>query len=223
MRVLLIEDDEKLCEAVAFALEREHHIVDVCHEGDDGLRWLRQRAHDLVLLDRMLPVTDGVTLLKKARKEGVSTPVLMVTALGGVGERVEGLDAGADDYIVKPFAMEELLARVRAMQRRPRQWESPGAVIRGDVTFIPSENILRGKCDCKLSKRESALLEFLLQNAGQTLPREVLLARVWGPDAGVEDGNLDNYIHFLRRRLRTVGSSLSIETVRGVGYRMEGC
>lgn len=221
MRILLIEDDEKLCEAVAYALKKENHVVDACYEGDDGLRWMRQRAHDLVLLDRMLPVMDGVTILKSARQEGISTPVLLVTALDGVGQRVEGLDAGADDYLVKPFAMEELLARVRAMQRRPRQWDSGGILVRGDITFIPTENTLRGERDCKLSKRESALMEFFLQNAGQTLPRDVLLARVWGPDAPVEDGNLDSYIHFLRRRLRTVGSKLSISTVRGVGYRLE--
>lgn len=223
MRILLVEDDEKLCEAVAFALGKEGHTVDACYEGDDGLRWMRQCVHDLVLLDRMLPVMDGVTLLQTARREGISTPVLLVTALGGVGERVEGLDAGADDYLVKPFAMEELLARVRAMRRRPRQWENAAVLSWGDIVFDPAEGCLRRLTEeCRLSKRESALLEFLLQNPGRTLPRDLLLARVWGPDAGVEDGNLDNYIHFLRRRLRAVGSVLKIETVRGVGYRLEG-
>lgn len=222
MRILLVEDDEKLCEAVTFALQREGHTVDACHEGDDGLRWMRQNAHDLVLLDRMLPVLDGVALLKKARNEGISTPVLLVTALGGVNERVEGLDAGADDYLIKPFAIEELLARVRAMQRRPRQWESSQEINRGDVVFSPADNTLQsqGNC-CHLSKREGTLMEFLLSNPGQTLPRDVLLARVWGPDAEVEDGNLDCYISFLRRRLRSIGSALQISTVRGVGYRLE--
>ena len=122
MRILLVEDDEKLCEAIIFALEREGHIVDACHEGDDGLRWILQQAHDLILLDRMLPVMDGISILKRIRAEGIAIPVVLVTALGSVGERVGGLDAGADDYLVKPFAMDELLARVRAMGRRPRQW-----------------------------------------------------------------------------------------------------
>ena len=131
MRILLVEDDVKLCEAVAFALNEEGFEVDVCHDGDDGLRWAREGAHDLILLDRMLPVMDGVTVLRKLRSGGIATPVLLVTALGSIGQRVEGLDAG------------------------------------------------------------------------------------------VEDGNLDNYIHFLRRRLRSVGSRILIQTVRGVGYRLE--
>lgn len=223
MRILMIEDDEKLCESVSYALTKAGFTVDVCHEGDDGLRWIRERAHDLILLDRMLPVLDGVTVLQKARSDGISTPVLLLTALGGVQQRVEGLDAGADDYLVKPFAIEELLARIRAMNRRPRQWESIPALCVGDVAFDATESTLHcGENSCSLSKRESELLEALLKNSAQTMPRAVLLARVWGPDAGVEEGNLDNYIHFLRRRLKSVGSALQIKTVRSVGYRLEG-
>lgn len=222
MRVLLVEDDEALCEAVRFALERDGMTVDACNDGDDGLRWMNERAHDLVLLDRMLPVMDGVTVLQKARAAGVATPVLMLTALGGVHQRVEGLDAGADDYLVKPFAVEELLARIRAMNRRPRQWEDSPALTFGDICFdITKKTLCGAHTECSLSKREADLLEILLKNPAQTLPRGVLLSRVWGPDAGVEDGNLDNYIHFLRRRLKTVGSGLQIKTVRGVGYRLE--
>ena len=135
MRILLVEDDVKLCEAVAFALNEEGFEVDVCHDGDDGLRWAREGAHDLILLDRMLPVMDGVTVLRKLRSGGIATPVLLVTALGSIGQRVEGLDAGADDYLVKPFAVEELLARVRAMCRRPRRWESSDVTEYGDIVF----------------------------------------------------------------------------------------
>lgn len=222
MRILLVEDDVKLCEAVAFALHEEGYEVDVCHDGDDGLRWAREGAHDLILLDRMLPAMDGIAVLRRLRADGISTPVLLVTALGNIGQRVEGLDAGADDYLVKPFAVEELLARVRAMCRRPRRWESSDVTEYGDVIFDAAKKSLRGASgDCTLSKREAALLEILLKNPRQTLPRAVLLTRVWGPDAGVEDGNLDNYIHFLRRRLRSAGSRIVIQTVRGVGYRLE--
>lgn len=223
MRILIIEDDEKLCEAMRFAFEKEGYTADICHDGDDGLRWACEQAHDLILLDRMLPSVDGVELLRRLRAQGHTTPVLFVTALGDIGQRVEGLDAGADDYLVKPFAVEELLARVRAMCRRPRQWESTHVLQFGDVTFDAAQKTLTGPDGiCALSKREAALMEILLANRGQTLPRAVLLTRVWGPDADVEDGNLDNYIHFLRRRLKAAGSAVSIRTVRGVGYQLEG-
>lgn len=222
MRILMIEDDLRLCEAVRFQLERQGFTVDVCNDGDDGLHWARQQAHDLILLDRMLPVLDGLSVLRTLRGEGVNTPVLLVTALGDTGQKVEGLDCGADDYLVKPFAIEELLARIRAMSRRPRQWESSQLFTLGDICFDPEKKTLSGRGgSCTLSHRESDLMEVLVKNHGQTLPRSVLLGKVWGPDAEVEDGNLDNYIHFLRRRLRSVGSTLAIRTVRGVGYCME--
>lgn len=223
MRILMIEDDKKLCEAVVYQLRQQGFTVDVCHEGDDGLRWIKQQAHDLILLDRMLPVMDGITVLQKMRSLGISTPVLMLTALGSISQKVEGLDAGADDYLPKPFAIEELLARIRAMGRRPHQWESTQTYSWGDITLNSDENILKkGEKSSTLSKREACLLEAFLKNPGQTLPRSALLSYVWGPDAPVEDGNLDNYIHFLRRRLKEIGSTISIATVRGVGYRMEG-
>ena len=146
----------------------------------------------------------------------------MLTALDGVPDRVDGLDAGADDYLAKPFAAEELLARIRALSRRPRQWESTSRLSAGDLELDTELAALRGPAGaCSLSRREKQLLELFLRNAGQTLTRELLLSRVWGPDAPVEDGNLDNYIHFLRRRLRTVGSAVRLATVRSVGYRLE--
>lgn len=218
----MIEDDQKLCEAVSFQLEQHGFTVDVCNDGDDGLRWIRQQAHDLILLDRMLPTMNGISVLSRMRADGIRTPVLVMTALGTVGQRVEGLDAGADDYLVKPFAIEELLARIRAMCRRPLTWESTEVFQYHDISLDSAEK----KMTCSgntvsLSKREASLMETLLKNPNQTLPRDVLLSRVWGPDAEVEEGNLDNYIHFLRRRLKSVSSSLQIKTVRGVGYRLE--
>lgn len=222
MRILLIEDNEELCNAVAFHLSKDGYIVDVCHDGDDGLRWICQQAHDLILLDRMLPRMDGLQILNKARAQGINTPVLMITALNEIEDRVSGLDAGADDYLVKPFAIQELLARIRAMNRRPRSWDCSGTIEYGDIHFSPLDKILKGTHkECTLSKRENELFEVFFKNPNQTLPRSILLSRVWGPDAMVEDGNLDNYIHFLRRRLKSVGSKIAITTVRGIGYRIE--
>lgn len=222
MRILLIEDDIKLCDALKYQLEKEAFTVDLCHDGEDGLHWALQQAHELILLDRMLPSMSGTKVLQKIRSIGIATPVLLLTALGSLDERVEGLDAGADDYLVKPFAIEELLARIRALCRRPRQWESTASLLVGDISFDGERRILNGeKGSCSLSKREAGLLETLLKNSNRTLPRGILLARVWGPDAPVEDGNLDNYVYFLRRRLKSVGSSLTIKTVRGVGYQLE--
>lgn len=222
MRILMVEDDPGLCEAVSFQLEQKGVTVDVCHDGEDGLHWARQQAYDLILLDRMLPGLDGLSVLRSLRQEGIVTPVVLVTALGEVSQRVEGLDAGADDYLVKPFAAEELMARIRAMSRRPRQWESSQIIRLGDVVFDREQKTLEKEGQsCTLSRRESELMEMLLKNPGQILPRGLLLSRVWGPEAEVEEGNLDNYIHFLRRRLRSVGSALEIRTVRGVGYQLE--
>lgn len=222
MRILMVEDDPGLCEAVSFQLEQKGVTVDVCHDGEDGLHWARQQAYDLILLDRMLPGLDGLSVLRSLRQEGIVTPVVLVTALGEISQRVEGLDAGADDYLVKPFAAEELMARIRAMCRRPRQWESSQIIRLGDVVFDREQKTLEKEGQsCTLSRRESELMEMLLKNPGQILPRGLLLSRVWGPEAEVEEGNLDNYIHFLRRRLRSVGSALEIRTVRGVGYQLE--
>ncbi|WP_283124442.1 response regulator transcription factor [Angelakisella massiliensis] len=222
MRILMVEDDPGLCEAVSFQLEQKGVTVDVCHDGEDGLHWARQQVYDLILLDRMLPGLDGLSVLRSLRQEGIVTPVVLVTALGEVSQRVEGLDAGADDYLVKPFAAEELMARIRAMSRRPRQWESSQIIRLGDVVFDREQKTLEKEGQsCTLSRRESELMEMLLKNPGQILPRGLLLSRVWGPEAEVEEGNLDNYIHFLRRRLRSVGSALEIRTVRGVGYQLE--
>ena len=222
MRILLVEDNEELCYSLAFQLKNEGFEVDVCHDGEDGLHFIEEQAHDLVLLDRMLPLLDGFQVLKRMRAKSISTPVILVTALGELHDKVSGLDCGADDYIVKPFAFEELLARIRCIFRRPQRWESNQILTFGDISYdAASKKLSHRDKTCSLSKREGELMELFLRNSGQTLPRMTILSRVWGPDAGVEDGNLDNYIHFLRRHLRGLKSSLTIKTVRGVGYRLE--
>lgn len=222
MRVLLIEDDRRLAESVKFQLEKEGFAVDHCEAGDDGLQFALEQAHDLILLDRMLPGLDGVEVLRELRRKKVMTPVILLTALGELEDKIRGLDSGADDYLVKPFAFGELLARIRSISRRPQVWESGEALSFGDLRFYAAEKKLMGPAGtCELSRREADLMEAFLKNHEQVLSRAVLLLRVWGPDSEVEDGNLDNYIHFLRRRLRTLKSDLRLVTVRGVGYRLE--
>lgn len=222
MRVLLIEDDKDLCQAIVFALSKEGYEVDACNEGDDGLRAMRERAYNLVLLDRMLPRINGIDILRIARTEGIQTPVLMVTALGSSSDLIEGLDYGADDYIVKPFIMEELLARIRAVLRRPRTWETQDEIRCGAMLLSPAKMTLyHSEKKISLTKRECALMELFMKNVGAVLPRATLLTHVWGRDMTVEEGILDNYMTFLRRRLKAVSSPFVINTIRGVGYIME--
>lgn len=222
MRILIIEDDKDLAELMKFRLEKENFTVDVCHDGADGLYYMQETMYDLVILDRMLPSMDGTKILKQARVAHIATPVIFLTALGELEDKITGLECGADDYMVKPFAFEELLARIRSIMRRPGKWGDLGLLKLGDISFDPEcGRLCKDTKECTLSKRESALLEVFLRNPGQVLPRTLLLSRVWGMDSDVEDGNLDNYIHFLRRRLKTVGSTLILKTIRGTGYQLE--
>lgn len=223
MNILMIEDDKELCDAVSFRLEQEGFSITACHDGEEGLYYMQESPFDLVILDRMLPHMNGIEVLKEARTRQIRTPILMLTALGELDDRLTGLNGGADDYMVKPFAFEELLARIRCLLRRPAVYQdSVKSISLGDVSFIPETRTLSSwEKTCTLSSREGELMEVFLRNPGQTLPRQLLLSRVWGLEADVEEGNLDNYIHFLRRRLKTVESTLQIRTVRGVGYQLE--
>lgn len=222
MKILLIEDDKNLCDILKFQLNQEMHDVDICHDGRDGLDLFLQDAYDLVLLDRMLPTMNGLLVLKKARAQGVHTPVILITALGELYDRIEGLDTGADDYLVKPFAFEELSARIRSLGRRTGRYEENDLLCFGDLCYDAVLRSLRGPLgSIRLSGKEGRLLEVLLRDAGTPLRRMVILSRVWGADAPVEEGNLDTYIHFLRKRLSHVGSTVSIATMRGIGYLMK--
>ncbi len=222
MRILLGEDDEKLNQSLAFQLEAEGFMTDSCRDGEEALYYIGEHIHDLILLDRMLPGLSGTQVLQRMREDGNQTPVILITALGTLDDKVTGLDLGADDYLVKPFAFEELMARIRCVTRRPRKLQLSEQLSLGNITYQTKEKLLTGpEKSCSVSGREGALLETFLRSPGQTLSRTVLLTKVWGMDSDVENGNLDNYIHFLRRRLKTVGSSVRIQTVRGIGYRLE--
>ena len=222
MRILMIEDDRDLCGAVSFQLINEGYDVDMCHNGEDALYYALQKSHDIIILDRMLPSLDGLSILHAMRKKGIETPVIIVTAMNGLNDRIDGLDSGADDYLVKPFAVEELLARIRALSRRPKVLENTETLRFSNILLDTAKQVLKSEANsCSLSKRETQLMEYFLRNKNQILSRDMLLNHVWGPDSFVEDGNLDNYIHFLRRRLKSVESRAVIKTIHSVGYRLE--
>lgn len=222
MRILLVEDEEQLNETLTLQLKSEGFTVDSCFDGEEACYYGEQNIYDVILLDRMLPKMDGTEALSLLRKKGITTPIILLTALGTLTDKVTGLDLGADDYLVKPFAIEELLARIRCVTRRPNTLNQDNVLTVSDVSWYVDEDYLTGPSgNCTLSKRESALLETFLRRKNQTLSRSLLLLKVWGPDSDVEEGNLDNYIHFLRRRLKRVGSCLYIKTIRGIGYCLQ--
>ena len=222
MRILIIEDDQDLCRFIALTLEQSGYATDICHTGNDGLFYAQNHPYDAIILDRMLPGLDGLFVLSSLRRRGIRTPVILATALDGLHDRVNGLDAGADEYLVKPFAVEELMARIRAVTRRPGNLQISPSITALGLTLTPGSRRLDfGDMSLTLSKKEAALLEFFLKNPGQTLPRPRILSYVWGLSSEVEDGNLDNYIYFLRRRLKSLDAPVKLTTVHGIGYRLE--
>jgi DNA-binding response OmpR family regulator len=221
VRLLLIEDDKGLGEFVRRGLREAGHEVDWELDGSGGLRQALALRHDLVLLDVMLPGIDGLGVLSEMRRCDVKTPVLLLTALDGVDDRVRGLDQGADDYLTKPFAFSELLARIRALSRRPSLEMEP--VLRvGDLELdIVRHEVRRQDRRIELSRREFGLLEFLMRNAGQLLTWSQLAERVWGFDFFHDSNVVDVYVGYLRRKLEAPGAVTRIRTVRGMGYILE--
>jgi DNA-binding response OmpR family regulator len=222
MRLLLIEDDRELCEAIAVHIKKEGYELDICNDGSDALFYISRSNYDVIILDRMLPGMDGLTILKRMRSKEIATPVIMVTAMNGINDRIDGLDTGADDYLTKPFVEEELLARIRALLRRPRKMENSEVLQYQDITLDVSTYIVTCKeKSISLSKKEGNLLEFFLLHKEQILNRDQILNRVWGMDSYVENGNIDNYIFLLRRRLKALNTAAVIRTVHGIGYQLE--
>ncbi|MFI6316660.1 response regulator transcription factor [Nonomuraea sp. NPDC050556] len=217
MRVLVVEDDGEVGEAVATALELDGHDTERAGDGRAGLAAVRDFEPDAIVTDVLMPVLDGLAMCRELRASGDRVPILILTARDAVADRVDGLDAGADDYLVKPFEVEELLARVRALLRRAYP-ETPPELRLGDlVVDVASRTGRRGGRSVDFTRTEFALLELLLANAGQVLPRELIVDRVWGYDLDPATNVLEVYIGYLRRKL---GEPKLVHTVRGVGYVM---
>jgi len=220
MHLLLVEDDPSVRGAVDRALRMAGHTVDVAIAGDKALAQATATGYDAIVLDRGLPGLDGLEVCRQLRAAGNAVPILMLTARAAVTERVEGLDAGADDYVVKPFALDELLARIRAFERRnPQAGQARGALRFDDLELDrDAMTARRGARDIPLTRTEYQLLELLLANPKRVLSRDVIFEKVWGYDFGPDSNSLDVYIGYLRRKLETNGEKRLIHTVRGVGY-----
>jgi two-component system, OmpR family, response regulator len=222
MRVLLIEDEQKIAKALQRALEQEKYAVDVTHDADTGYAMMTTEPYDLAVIDRLLPGNrDGIAIIKDARAQGIHTPTLLLTALGSVKDRTTGLDAGADDYLVKPFALEELLARIRALLRRPA--EQQGTILTaGDLTLDTiSFTAKRGGKEIFLTNKEYSLLEYLLRNQGRPLSKSAIIAHVWDFDSDILPNTVEVYIKYLRSKIDVPFSSPLIKTVRGFGYTID--
>jgi DNA-binding response OmpR family regulator len=221
MRILVVEDDPKIAGFLQRGLEAERHVVDVARTGPEGARRALTSAYELVLLDLMLPSMNGHEVLRKLRGEGVRTPVIVITARGDVEERVQGLDEGADDYLTKPFSFVELLARMRALQRRAAPSFDP-VLRQGEfaIDTVKHEATWQGRA-IDLTPREYQLFERFMRAPGSTHTRAMLADRVWGIDFDTGSNVIDVYINYLRKKIAAVGGGAPIRTVRGVGYVFE--
>lgn len=222
MKLLLVEDEKRMGQALCELLTQEKYDVDWYTDGEDGADAFDGTVYDLVVLDVMLPRKNGFDIAREARKNGVKTPILMLTARSDVDDRVNGLDCGADDYLTKPFAPKELLARLRALARRQYDVED-GRLTFGDIALegktMTLENSASG-ASVRLSEKEFRALEVLMANQGQIMTREQLALKIWGYDNEAEYNNVEVYMTFVRKKLAFIGSKTAIKAVRGVGYEL---
>ncbi|MRN53910.1 response regulator transcription factor [Paenibacillus monticola] len=222
MRILIVEDELHLAEALTQILKKHNYSVDAVHDGRSGLDHALSGIYDLLLLDIMMPEMDGISVLKALRQEGVSTPVILLTAKGEITDMVTGLDYGADDYIAKPFSSEELLARIRAALRRKGEVIPDDALKFGDIelnTANPKLSV-KGK-EIKMNLKECELLELLILRKQAVTSKEQIIEKLWGFDSEAEHNNVEVYISFLRKKLTFLNSAVRINTIRNVGYVLE--
>lgn len=216
MRVLYVEDEARLAEAVIYLLEKANIKVDHVTDGESGLTLAEKNLYDCLILDIMLPKMSGLELLHILRRQGNLTPVIMLSALSQVDDKVRALEAGADDYLAKPFKTAELIARIKALTRRPPL--TPSRVVTyGDLTFDPDNRTLNG---LELTEKEAELLEVLMKNPDVTSSKSSLLAHTWGGGADVADNYVEVYISYIRKKLAKLGSKVQIRTIRNLGYKL---
>lgn len=221
MRVLIVEDEVRLAEGLAQIMGEQRYQVDVVHNGVDGLDYALSGQYEVIILDVMLPGMDGFEVARRLRSAHLSTPILMLTARDEVADKVTGLDCGADDYMTKPFASDELLARLRALTRRQGEVVTEELSF-ADLTLLLSERALAvGGRSVRLGFKEFEILRILMSHPKLVVPKEELILKVWGADSEAEDNNVEVYISFLRKKLSFLGSSVTIGTVRKVGYFLE--
>ncbi len=221
MYILVVEDERRLAELVRRVLQEEAHTVDVAYDGEEGLQMALEGTHDVIVLDIMLPEINGLDVCKSLRANRVDTPVLLLTALDGVDDRVRGLDAGADDYLPKPFAFQELMARLRALSRRRVQPRDPQELNVDDLTLdLRRRRAQRNGRSIELSPKEFSLLEYLMRNEGHAVTRAQILDHLWGYDFATDSNLVDVYVAYLRRKVDKDTKNNLIRTVRGVGYAL---
>ena len=222
MRILLVEDEKNLSQAIEYILKKNKYIVDAVFNGEDGLDYALSNIYDIIILDIMMPKLDGIQVLKSKKKKKISTPVLFLTAKSTLEDKVIGLDTGADDYLTKPFEIDELLARIRAMLRRK------GELLEDNITFkdikLNNSNytLYCDKNSVQLPLKEFNIMKIFINNPQNVITKEYLIEKVWGFDSDTDYNNVEVYISFLRKKLLTIGSKVEIKTARGVGYYMEG-
>ncbi|MCL5996195.1 MAG: response regulator transcription factor [Chloroflexi bacterium] len=219
MRILMVEDEKYMAEAVAQVLKKNHYSVDLKHNGEDGLDCGLSGIYDTIILDIMLPKMDGISILKELRKNGIETPVILLTARGRTEDKVRGLDSGADDYLAKPFHTDELLARLRALGRRKTELINDGILKYGDIELNPLTLLLScGNKEIKLTLKESQLLELLIKRNSMVISKEIIIEKLWGYDTDTEDNHVEIHVSLLRKKLNQLESDVSIRTIRGAGY-----